>query len=246
MNIYGRNPVIELLEEDNKIAFIYIAEGQDQGSIRKIYSIAKEKNIPIKKVNKFKLDKLADGENHQGVVATVEEYEYYDFNNLLRDIEENSKKQIANKILILDSIEDPHNFGAIIRSAVGFDIDAIIIQNRRSVQVTPTVIKTSAGNASKIKISRVTNIKNAISSLKKMGMWVYSLDMEGNTISDVDLTENVALVIGNEGKGVSSKVQKNSDFIIKIPTNEKIESLNASVAASIAMYEIMRQKGRKK
>lgn len=243
MNIYGRNPVIEAIKEDNEISCLYLSNNSDEGSIRKIYAMAKEKNILMKRVTNAKLNKLADSKNHQGVVAVIEEYDYYDFNELLRDVREKNKKNKSSLILILDGIQDPHNLGAIIRSAVGFDIDAIVIQNRRACQVTPTVIKTSAGNADKIKISRVTNITTAINSLKDEKMWVYSLDMEGQNIKDVDLTENVALVIGNEGKGVSQKVLTNTDFLIKIPINHKLESLNASVAASCAMYEISRQKG---
>lgn len=243
MYIFGRNSVIEALESDNKISTIYVGANSKEGSIKKIHSIACQKKIIIKVVDKKKLDTLSENQNHQGVVALVDEYEYYEFNDLLKDIKAKKENGEKSNILILDNIEDPHNFGSIIRSALGANFDGIIIQNRRSVQVTPTVIKVSSGTASKMKICKVVNLSNAIEDLKEIGMWVYALDMSGEDLHKIDLTADVVLVLGNEGKGVSEKIKKSSDFMMKIPTNPALESLNVSVAAAISMFEVARQKG---
>lgn len=243
MYIYGRNPVIESLNSDIDIPVIYIGDYAKEGSIRKIYSLAREKHIIIKKVSKKKLDTLCENGNHQGVVAVTEDYVYYDFNQLLLDIRSNKQMSIPNTILVLDNIQDPHNFGAIIRTALGADVDAIVIQNRRSVQVTDTVMRVSSGSATKMKICKVTNINSAIKSLKNEGMWIYAMDMDGEKYTSVDMTGDVAIVVGNEGKGISELVKKNSDFVINIPLNPQLESLNASVASAVVMFEIKRQRG---
>lgn len=244
--IIGRNPVIEAIKNDREIDTIYIKSGDNDDRLKYIISLAKDKKILVKEVDKKKIDMLSENQNHQGVLATISEYKYYEIENLISDIKTNKENGKPNFIVILDKIEDVHNLGAIIRSAHCSSVDAIIIQNRRSAQVNQTVEKTSAGASSYMKICRVTNINDTISKLKEAGLWIYALDMGQSNYFDTDLTGDIALVIGNEGKGVSSLVKKNSDVIISIPMSGKIDSLNASVAGSIVMFEVVRQRMRKK
>ena len=165
---------------------------------------------------------------------------------LIKDIKENKENGKKSFVIILDKIEDPHNLGAIIRSAHLSGADAVIIQNRRSAQVTQTVEKTSAGATSYTNIVRVANLNETIEKLKSVGMWIYALDMGKEYYFNTDLTGDVALVVGNEGKGVSTLVKKNSDFVISIPMSGQIDSLNASVASSIVMFEVVKQRMMKK
>ena len=242
MIIIGRNSVIEAIKKDRTLDTIFIKSGEKDERLRYIISIAKNKKILIKEVDKKKLDSMSDGENHQGVIASVSEYEYYEFENLLDDIKKNKEHSRKSFVMILDKIEDPHNLGAIIRSAHLSGVDAIIIPNRRSANVDSTVEKVSVGATSYMKISRVTNLNDAIDKLKKAGLWVYCLDMGEDYDFNTDLTGDIAIIVGNEGKGVSELIRKNSDFVISIPMFGKIDSLNASVASSIVMFEVVRQK----
>ena len=188
---------------------IYIKSGDKDERLKYIISIAKNKKILIKEVDRKKLDTLAQGENHQGVAASVSEYEYYDFEKLLDDIKVNKEQSKKNFVMILDKIEDPHNLGAIIRSAHLSGVDAIIIPNRRSANVDSTVEKVSVGATSYMKISRVTNLNDTIEKLKKVGLWIYCLDMGNDYYFNTDLTGDIAVVVGNEGKGVSELIRKN-------------------------------------
>lgn len=238
MQIEGRNAVMEALKNEREIDYIYIKKGEMEGSINKIIGKAKDKKILIKTVDKNKLDEMSESKNHQGIIAVANEYKYCDIEDIL---EQTSEKD--SLFLILDEIEDPHNLGAIIRSAEASGVDAIIIPKRRACQVNATVEKTAAGATSHMKIARVTNLVQTIEKMKEKGIWIYSVDMDGSDYTRTDLKGKVALVIGNEGKGISRLIKEKSDFTISIPMKGSINSLNASVAASVIMFEAVRQRG---
>ena len=238
MQIEGRNAVLEALKNGREIDYIYIKKGENEGSINKIIGKAKDMKIMIKVVDKNKLDEMSESKNHQGIIAVANEYRYFELEEILEQTREK-----AAFFLILDEIEDPHNLGAIIRSAEASGVDAIIIPKRRACQVNATVEKTAAGATSHIKIVRVTNLAQTIEKLKESGIWIYSVDMDGADYTKTDLKGKIALVIGNEGKGISRLVKEKSDFTVSIPMKGHINSLNASVAASILMFEAVRQRG---
>lgn len=238
MQIEGRNAVLEALKNGREIDYIYIKKGENEGSINKIIGKAKDMKIMIKVVDKNKLDEMSESKNHQGIIAVANEYRYFELEEILEQTREK-----AGFFLILDEIEDPHNLGAIIRSAESSGVDAIIIPKRRACQVNATVEKTAAGATSHIKIVRVTNLAQTIEKLKASGIWIYSVDMDGADYTKTDLKGKIALVIGNEGKGISRLVKEKSDFTVSIPMKGHINSLNASVAASILMFEAVRQRG---
>ena len=236
--VYGRNPVIELLK-NKKVDKLYVQKGDKEGSIKKIYGLAKEQNILITETNKKKLDEMAKGENHQGVVALVSGYEYSTLKDIIDSCDENGR------VLILERIEDPHNLGAIARSAEAAGFNGIIIPKHGSVYVNDVVYKTSAGAVDNIKVTIETNLSQVIDKLKDNGFWVYGTDMGEESYTETDLTGKVAIVIGNEGKGIGHSVKKNCDKIISIPMAGNINSLNASCAASIIMFEVLRQSNEK-
>lgn len=243
--IIGKNPSIEAIKSGRKIETVYVTQNENDEKIKYIVSSAKDKNITIKNVDKKKLDTLAKGENHQGVILGVAEYEYYDFEKLLKDLETNKQNQKRTTVVILDKIEDVHNLGSIVRSSEGAGVDAVIIQKTNAAGVTPVVEKASSGATSFMKIVRVTNITTTIKKLQDAGMWIYALDMGDKMYYEQDLTGDVAIVVGSEGKGVSRLVKENCDFIISIPMNGQINSLNAGVAASIVLYDVVRQRALK-
>jgi 23S rRNA (guanosine2251-2'-O)-methyltransferase len=237
--IVGRNPVLEVLKAEKEIDKIYVSKGELKGSIKKIISIAKDKNIVIQYVDKKKLDQIAPGVNHQGVAALVTPYDYYSIDDILNKAKESKKPPF---IIILDGIEDPHNLGAIIRTAECAGVHGIIIPKRRAAHVTETVYKSSAGAVEHMLIAKVSNIPSTIDRLKDDGLWIYGADANGeNYYFDTELKGPVALVIGSEGKGISKLVKEKCDFLVKIPMYGKISSLNASNAASILIYEVVRQ-----
>jgi 23S rRNA (guanosine2251-2'-O)-methyltransferase len=238
--IEGRNAVIEALKSDRTIEYILIAKGDMVGSISVVLALAKEKGIVTKEVDRRKLDEMSQTAAHQGVMAIVTPYKYFGLNDIFKYAEEKGEKPF---IIILDEIEDPHNFGSIIRTAEVCGAHGIIIPKRKNVGATPTVYKTSAGAIEHVKIAKVTNINATIEEIKERGVWVYGADMAGeNYIFDTDLTGAVALVIGSEGRGISKLTKEKCDVLVKIPMVGKITSLNASVAGGIMMYEIMKQK----
>ena len=239
MNISGRNPVIEALKSQRTIDCLYIKAGDKEGSIKKILSLAKEQKIIIKEVDKSKLEELAEGTQHQGVVAIVTDYKYYELEEVLEMVKQKGEKPF---FIMLDEIEDPHNLGAIIRSAEGAGASGVIIPKRRAASVNATVEKTAAGAASYMPVIKVTNLVQTIEKLKKEGIWIYALDMDGENYDKVDLKGSVALVVGNEGKGISRLIKEKCDFTVKIPMKGQVGSLNASVAASILLYEVVRQR----
>lgn len=230
--LVGRNAVLEAIKSGKNIDTIYVASGKREGSLITIVSKAKEKNILIKEVDAKKLITMSGDLRHQGVIAYSSPYVYYDIADLLQD----ERKPL---ILILDQIEDPHNFGAIIRSAEAFGVTGIIIPKRRTASVTRTVSRSSAGAVEHIKIARVNNLNQAIDELKEKGIWVFGADMNGESITGIkDFDMPIAIVIGNEGRGISKGIKENCDKIISIPMSGKINSLNASVAAATIIYDI--------
>ena len=238
--IEGRNPVMELLESGKDINKIYIAKGEKHGSITKIIAKAKENKVVIVEMEKEKLNKMAQTENCQGVIALVPPFDYCSVDDILNEAKSKNEKAF---ILILDGIEDPHNLGSIIRTAETAGVHGIIIPKRRSASVNSTVSKTSAGATNFMKIARVNNLNETIQYLKDNDVWIYGTDMDTDKMYyDEDMTGNVAIVIGSEGFGMSRLVKENCDFLIKIPMKGKITSLNASVSAGIVMYEVVKQR----
>ena len=229
--IYGRKPVIDAIDSGVKIYRAYIIK-QNSKIVDEIINKLKKNNIEINFVDKRFFDKI--DMNHQGVCVEAESFSYKDLSDL-------DKYQ---RLIILDQIEDPHNLGAIIRSAESFGFDGVIIPERRSASVSPIVYKTSAGAINNIDIIMVKNINRAIEEIKEAGFWVYGLAGEAaSPIDQTDLKGKVCLVVGNEGKGISRLVRKNCDILINIPMKGFVNSLNASVASAIAMYEVLRQNG---
>lgn len=233
MLVYGKNIAERILSDKElvkKIKFIYTDEVFLQKNGNLFLENVKSK-IKIKR--NYELDNLVNGV-HQGIIIDMEDYQYTSFSSLL--------EKDVNSILILDHILDPHNLGAIIRTAVASDFDAIIIPSDRQVLVNPTVIKTSVGAVFDIDIVLVTNLNSTIKTLKDKGFWVYGTVMNGEDYTKVDYSGKVALIIGNEEKGISKLVKESCDFLVTIPISSKIDSLNASVAAGILMYEIVRNR----
>lgn len=241
--IIGRNAVIEALKNDSRtIETLYISNNKLEGSINTIVGMAKEKKIIIKEVDKRKLDGMCDGESHQGVIAKVTPFKYSEVSDILDLAKERGESPF---IVILDEVEDPHNLGSIARTAELFGVHGIIIPKRRSASVTATVYKSSVGAIEHVKVAKVTNLNATIDSLKEQGIWVYGADIRAEEYSyEVDYSGPCALIIGNEGRGISKLTVQKCDKLIKIPMVGKINSLNASVAGGIMMYEVL--KGRLK
>lgn len=238
--IEGRNAVIEALKSDRTIESILVAKGDITGSISKILAMAKEKNIVIKEVDRKKLDSMSVTGVHQGVMAIVTPYKYCDIEDILDYAKEKGEKPF---IVILDEIEDPHNLGSIIRTAETCGVHGIVIPKRRNVGITPTVYKTSAGAIEYMKVAKVSNINRVIDTVKERGIWVYGADMDGEGYCfQTNFSGAVALVIGSEGRGISKLTKEKCDVLVKIPMVGNITSLNASVAAGIMMYEVLKQK----
>lgn len=235
--ICGRNPVIEAIKSGAQLDTIYI-DGIG-GSLNLIRRLAKENNIVVKDAQEKKLSQLSGGASHQGVVAVGACGQYVSVEDILAV---SQKKGTKPFIIICDEIEDPHNLGAIIRTAETSGADGVIIPKRRSASLNSTVFKTSAGAASYVPVARVSNLASCIDTLKENGVWIYGTDASGSDYSETDLTGSCALVIGSEGFGISKLIQKKCDFMIKLPMMGKINSLNASVAAGIFMYEALRQR----
>ena len=238
----GRNAVLEVLKSGRDIEKIIVQKGNVEGTIRRIVGIAKEKGVVVQEVVKQKLDEMSQTKNHQGVIAIVTEHEYADVEDIINSAESKGEKPF---IIILDNITDPHNLGAIIRTAECAGAHGVIIPKRRSVGLTAIVGKTSAGAIEYMPVARVTNIARTIDDLKSRGIWVACADMGGDDYFDASLDGALALVIGSEGEGVSRLVKEKCDFTVSIPMYGKISSLNASVAAALLMYEAVRQRNYK-
>lgn len=230
MLVYGRNVCLEYLKKNKKVRKIILQEDFHDENL--ISAIGKLKIQP-KIMPKFELDRLANG-LHQGIILDVEDFRYTDYHDFINDSEA--------FVVILDHLEDPHNLGAIIRTSEAALVSGIIIPKDRSVEVNATVIKTSVGTVDDIPISMVTNLNSTIKDLKDNGFWIVGTDMEGTDYREIDYHGKIALVIGNEGKGISKLIKESCDFIAKIPMYGKVNSLNASVASGIMIYEVVRQK----
>lgn len=240
--VEGRNAVLELLESNRDINKIYIAEGEKHGSIHKIIALAKQRKILINEIGRAKLNAMSQTENNQGVIAIVPPFNYCEIEDILAVSKEKNTKPF---ILILDGIEDPHNLGSIIRTAETAGVDGIIIPKRRAAGVNSTVAKVSAGAVEYMKIARVNNINEAINTLKKEDVWICGTDMNTDKYYyEENFTGGIGIVIGSEGFGMSRLVKENCDFLVKIPMQGKITSLNASVSAGIVMYEVVKQRSR--
>ncbi len=237
--IVGRNPVLELLKSGKDINKLYVESGEKHGSINEIIARAKEQRVVIVEKEKNDLDAMA--ENHQGVIAVVPPFDYCEIEDILEVAEERNEDPF---IVILDGIEDPHNLGAIIRTAETAGVHGIVIPKRRSALVNSTVVKSSTGATSYMKVARVNNLNETIRRLKEEGVWIIGTDGEAETLYyEQDLKGPIAIIIGSEGFGMSELVKKNSDLLIKIPMKGKITSLNASVSAGIVIYEAVKQRG---
>ena len=238
--VEGRNSVLELLESKKDINKIFVTKGEKHGSINKIIAIAKERRIIIVEKDRRQMEQIAQTNNYQGVIAIVPPFEYCEIEDILEEAQNRNEDPF---VLILDGIEDPHNLGSIIRTAETAGVHGIIIPKRRAASVNATVNKTSAGAVEHMKIARVTNISDSIQKLKDAGLWICGTDINTQTYYyNQDLTGPLGIVLGNEGRGMSEKVRKNCDFLVKIPMKGKVTSLNASVSTGIVVYEAVKQR----
>ncbi|SHH20641.1 23S rRNA (guanosine(2251)-2'-O)-methyltransferase RlmB [Thermosipho atlanticus] len=232
MKVYGRNVLKEILNTNTPVKMIYFSNSGDK-ELKKLIEIAKIKKLPHTIANKKILTKLCNYEKHQGVVIDIGEFKYKD---------EYYIENLNNPfIVILDQLQDPHNFGAIIRTAVAAGADAIVIPKNNSVQVTPAVIKVSVGTIFRINVIQVVNLARFIEQIKKYGIWIYGADMHGKKYYEIDLKKPIAVVLGNEGAGIRRLIKEKCDDFISIPMKNHVESLNVSVSAGIILFEVMRQ-----
>lgn len=236
--VEGRNAVIELLKSNKTIEQLFIANGKMEGSINKILGLAKDKGVIVKEVDRKKLDLMSETKAHQGVIAQITPFKYSTVDEILNYAKQKDEDPF---IVILDELEDPHNLGSIVRTAELCGVHGIIIPKRRNVGVTATVYKASVGAIEYVKIAKVTNVNSTIDELKAKNIWVYGADINGEEYSyDTNFNGGCAIVIGNEGKGISKLTKNKCDKLVKIPMIGKINSLNASVAGGIMMYEVLK------
>ena len=240
LKIEGRNAVLEAFRSGKTIDKLFVLEGCKDGPVQTILREAKKRDTIVNFVAKERLDQLSQTGRHQGVIALAAAYAYGTVEDMLKISEEKGEPPF---LILLDNIEDPHNLGAIIRTANLSGAHGVIIPKRRAVGLTAVVAKTSAGAVNYTPVAKVTNLSNTIAELKDKGMWFVCADMGGTPMYDLDLTGPIGLVIGSEGEGVSPLVKKNCDFVASIPMKGDIDSLNASVAAGVLAYEIVRQRG---
>lgn len=239
MKIEGKNPVKEILNSEATIEKVLIENGNRDVTLREIQKLAREKGIKVEFVDKKALDRISETGHHQGVIADYSNFEYASLEKLIRDSRNQNKDML---FIILDEILDPHNLGSIIRVAECAGATGVIISNRRSACVNETVVRTSAGATAYMPVVKVGNINQAIETLKNENVWVYALDMDGSEMYQTNLKGDIALVVGNEGKGVKQLTEKLCDGVMSIPMFGKVNSLNASVSAGIAIYEVLRQR----
>lgn len=238
--IVGRNAVMEALKAGRVIDTLMVARGDRSGSISKIVAMCREKNIVIKEVDNKKLDFMCGRNSHQGVAAYAAAHEYSTVQDMLNLAKERGEKPF---LIVCDELEDPHNLGAIIRTAETAGVHGVIVPKRRSASLSYAVSKTAAGALEYVPVARVSNLAATLDELKAEGVWIYGADMGGDNWCETDYDGAVALVIGSEGNGLSRLVREKCDFIVSLPMKGHITSLNASVAAGIMMYEVARQRG---
>ena len=237
--ITGRNAVLEALKSGRQIEKIAVAKGAE-GSVKKICAMARDAGVSVQYMERRDIGRIAGADNHQGVFAVVSDYRYFTADDM---IEKAAARGEDPFIIILDGIEDPHNLGAITRSADCAGAHGVMIPKRRSAEVNETVAKTSAGASEYMMCARVTNLKREIDELKAKGLWICACDMGGEALYGRDLTGPIALVVGGEGRGISRLIRESCDFVVSIPMSGHVNSLNASNAAAVLMYEIVRQRG---
>jgi 23S rRNA (guanosine2251-2'-O)-methyltransferase len=241
--IAGKHSVLEALRSGRTMNKIWVAENAQKAVVQPILSEAKNANIIVQFVDKRKLDQMVNDVPHQGIVAQVAAYRYYELDEIIAAAKGKNEDPF---LLVLDEIEDPHNLGSILRSADCTGVHGVIIPKRRSAGLTATVSKISAGAVEYVPVARVTNIGQTIDALKEEGIWVAGADAAANEdVYEANLTMPIALVIGNENKGIGRLVKEKCDFLVRLPMFGRINSLNASVAASVLMYEVIRQRNRR-
>ncbi len=238
--ICGRNPVLEAIRSGREIDRLLLAHGASGGTVTVIVAKCREKGILIKEISPQKMDYYCGGAHHQGVAIVYAAQEYATVEELLQTAAERGEPPF---LILCDEIEDPHNLGAIIRTAEACGVHGIIIPKRRSASLNATVAKSASGALEYMKVARVTNLVQVIEDLKKQGVWIFGADMNGADYTKTDFSGPCALVIGNEGHGLGALVAKKCDAIVSLPMKGKINSLNASVAAGVFMYEVMRRRG---
>ena len=237
--IFGRNPVAEAVKSGRAVEKILVRKGRIEGSLVPIIKKAKAQGIIVQETDARRLDELSGGQNHQGVIAYVSEYDYVSVADILKSAYDKGE---APFVIICDRITDPHNLGAILRTANCVGAHGLIIPKRNSAGLNSVAVKTAAGAAEYTPVARVTNISAAIEKLKKEGLWICAADMDGEPLYQADLRGALGIVIGSEGEGISRLVRENCDFAVSIPMAGEINSLNASVAAGVIMYEALRQR----
>lgn len=239
--IFGRNPVLEALKGNRSINKLLIAKGAAGGSLSEIKAKALSGRIPVQEVERSYLDTLAEGGSHQGVVALAAARDYVEVEDILALARTKGEDPL---VLLLDEVADPHNLGAILRTADGAGAHGVIIPKRRSAGLTETVAKASAGAVEYVPVARVSNIAQTIDNLKKRGLWIVGTDARGEKVYwEQDLAGPLGIVVGSEGKGIGRLVKEKCDFLVRVPMKGKISSLNAGVAASLILYEVLRQRG---
>lgn len=236
--IFGRNSVIEALEASRKLEKVLVLDG-GTGPLRKIIGLAKASKVRVEFVDRKTLDRLSGGANHQGVVAKGQVFEYSNVDSICEAAATNGEDPF---ILILDGIEDPHNLGAILRTGECAGVHGIIIPERRAASVDSVAMKVAAGAAEYVKVARVKNLSRTLDELKNKGVWIVGLDMYGERYYEQNLKGPIALVVGNEGKGISRLIKEKCDYMISIPLKGKVSSLNASNAVAVAVYETLKQR----
>ena len=240
--IVGRNAVKELLTSGRDVEKLYIKKGELEGSVKLLIGMASERKIPIVEVDKSKLDFMSCGVNHQGVIAIASEVAYSSVDEILAVAEERGERPF---IILLDGVEDPHNLGAIIRSAECSGAHGVIIPKRRSAGLNAVVAKSSAGALSHMRVAKVTNLASTIDDLKEKGLWAFAADMGGSEYYKTDMTCAAVVVLGSEGFGISRLVKEKCDFTVSIPLYGKVNSMNVSCAAAVILSEVARQRSEK-
>ena len=239
MYIYGRNPVKEAYRAGKTIDKLYLAKGDFDPALEKVRRLAKEERTVISYCDKATLDKLSGGGNHQGVVAAVTDFVYADLDEVISSCRRDDKQIL---LVLLDGVTDPHNLGAIVRSAECFGASGVVIPKHRSASVNDVVVKVASGATEHIPIAKVTNINDVIRDLKSQNIWVYATDFDGEPPKCANLTGDIAIVIGSEGEGIHRLTKELCDGVLTIPQYGKVNSLNASVAAGVILYEAARQR----
>lgn len=239
--VIGRHAAMSALKGKQPVNKVYVQEKLNSDALHELVTLARKKSIVVSRVPKAKLDMLSDHGNHQGVAVSVAPFQYAQLDDLF------AKADAAGEppfFLILDEIEDPHNLGSIIRTADAAGVHGVIIPKRRAVQLTTTVTKTSTGAVEYVPVMRASNLTNVVKELKNRGVWVFGTDMEGQDFRQFNGAAPTALVIGNEGKGISPLLKKNCDGMVSIPMSGHVQSLNASVAASLLIYQVYTSRGK--